>query len=144
MAGTRSQYAVHLSAAPRLVWDRLQLAATWETLGPVNRVWDAAHDAEGVLRSYRWSATVGPQRIEGTATTRTAQPPEAFELELDASGITGVLSTHLAANRSGTLLTVGLQLRPTAWLSTAFFPFVSRAITDGLPAQVEDFAAGFG
>lgn len=139
-----ANHTVHVASPPDSVWWRLQQAETWEALGPVNSVWDADHDASGILRSYRWAANAGPQDIAGTARTTSAERDRHFEMELAASGITGSLRADIMPNSSGCDLTVTLTLQPEGFLLTAVFPIVARAITSGLPRQVEEFAAAFG
>lgn len=139
-----ANHTVHIPAPPDSVWWRLQQAETWAALGPVTRVWDADHDAHGFLRSYRWSADAGIQSVEGTASTTSAERDRHFEVELSASGISGSLRADITPNSSGCDLTVTLTLQPDGFLLAAVFPMVARAITSGLPGQVEEFADSFG
>ncbi len=135
---------VHAAAAtrpPPVVWDRLQDAATWAEIGPVEQVWDPVHDS-GALASFRWRTTVGPTRYQGVATVVTSEPEEAIELSLDAGEVTGSLRTELSpADGDGTLLRVTLTVVSRGMLSTMFFPVISEAVGRSLPEQVESFAA---
>jgi carbon monoxide dehydrogenase subunit G len=125
----------------RDVWDRLQDARTWSEIGPVDEVWDPAHDEYGSLLSYRWSTTVGPRRYEGTARRIDGHAPDRMSLALDGGEISGVLTTQLAAlSERETQITVDLSIQPHGLLSIMFFGVVSDVVGRGLPTQVEHFA----
>jgi carbon monoxide dehydrogenase subunit G len=124
------------------VWERLQDAATWANIGPVENVWDALHNGDGHLMSYRWSTTVAARVYKGIAETIEVEPPEVMTLRLDAGEVAGTLTARLsevAADR--TTVDVALEIISRGTLSTLFFPLVAEAVRNGLPAQVERFAA---
>jgi carbon monoxide dehydrogenase subunit G len=127
------------------VWERLQQAETWADIGPVESVSDAEVTSDGLLKSFRWSTTVGMKRYPGTALVASIEIGEHMKLDLDAREVAGTLETHLSPNGQGTtIVTVTLEVVSRGTLSTLFFPVVSEAIAKGLPAQVDRFAEGLG
>ena len=126
-----------------VVWDRLQSAETWSTIGPVDAVWDAVHENE-LLRSYRWRTTIGPTSYAGTARVVASERPRRMQLLLDAREVAGTLTTELhARSEAATEIAVTLEVVSRGMLSTLFFPVVSEAVGNGLPEQVDTFAATF-
>lgn len=127
------------------VWESLQLAETWADIGPVEEVSDAETTSDGLLQSFKWSTTVAMKRYPGTARLIAMDAGESMKLELDAREVAGTLETHLTPNGHGTtVVTVTLEVISRGTLSTLFFPMVSEAIANGLPAQVERFAESLG
>ena len=127
-----------------MVWDRLQIAATWSNIGPVEQVWDEEHNDVGHLVQYRWSTTVGPKTYRGKANVIASEPGRLMRLALDAGEIVGTLTTALSANGDGsTHLEVTLEIVSRGALSTMFFPVVADVVGRGLPSQVERFAEAF-
>ncbi len=126
------------------VWARLQVAETWANIGPVESVWDPVHDGDR-LRSYKWKTTVGPTTYNGSAKVTAAEEPTRMELALDAGEVTGSLVTVLSSNGDRvTQIDVTMKVVSRGMLSTLFFPVVSEAVGNGLPAQVERFAESMG
>lgn len=141
MPTARFTHSADAARPPDVVWARLQAAETWANIGPVDEVWDPVHE-NGELRSYRWSATVGPTKYKGTARVVETNPPVRMRLELDAREMAGELEAVVVANGDGaTRITVTLAVESRGMLSTLFFPVVSEAVGNGLPAQVDGFAA---
>ncbi len=127
------------------IWDQLQVAETWSNIGPVEDVWDAEHTDDGHLQRYRWSTTVGPRSYRGRAKVIASEPGHLMRLDLDATEVVGTLTTRLAQNGDdATHLEVTLEVESRGTLSTLFFPVVSQAVGNGLPAQVNRFAESFG
>jgi hypothetical protein len=125
----------------RDVWTRLQAADTWSSIGPVEQVWDPAHDEHGNLVAYRWSTTVGPRRYEGKAKRIDGHAPDHMSLALDAGELTGVLTAKLdALSERETQITIDLSVQPRGMLSTMFFGVITDVVGRGLPSQVEHFA----
>ncbi len=126
-----------------VVWDRLQEAATWSEIGPIDEIADAVH-VDGALRSFRWAATVGPSRDRATATVLRSDPPRLMRIRLDAGEVTGDLEARLEADSpDSTAIHITLQIASRGILSTMFFPAISQAVGQGLPEQVAGFAASF-
>jgi hypothetical protein len=142
----RASFTHHVTV-PRSVdeiWDQLQIAETWSNIGPVEDVWDAEHNDNGLLQRYRWSTSVGPRSYRGRATVVASEPGHLMRLDLDATEVVGTLTTRLAKNgNDATQLEVTLEIVSRGTLSTLFFPVVSDAVGRGLPAQVERFAESF-
>ncbi len=141
MPSARFTHAADTGRRPDEVWERLQAVDTWAGIGPIDEVWDPRHD-EDRLRGYRWSATVGPTKYAGTADVVESSRPSRMRLVLDAKEMAGELTTDISANGAGMArITVTLQIESRGMLSTLFFPVVSEAVGNGLPRQVEQFAA---
>jgi hypothetical protein len=143
MPSARSSHSVSVARSADDLWDVLQNADTWANIGPVERVWDPAHDGSGMLTSYRWSTTVAGREYQGTAKTIAAEPGSTMKLELDAGEVVGVLTTHLSPNvdPNHTRIEVELHVSSRGALSGMFFPLIADAIKRGLPDQVEEFAS---
>jgi carbon monoxide dehydrogenase subunit G len=141
-SGTFSHHVV-VAAAPDDVWSRLQEADTWSGIGPIDRVWEATHDGEGVISGYRWSATAAGREWKGTARTTSAVPGEHLTLGLKSSEMRGSLTTEIAPNGNGSHLTVTMKVETVGMLSSLFWGVVRSAMEQGLPRQVEDFGARF-
>jgi hypothetical protein len=134
-------HAADASGSPEEVWDRLQEVESWANIGPIEEVWDPVHEGAS-LRGYRWSATVGPTKYNGTAKVVESARPGRIRLALDAKEMVGELTTDISANGDGAArISVTLAVESRGMLSTLFFPVVSEAVGNGLPKQVEAFAA---
>lgn len=132
---------VPVSSPPEEIWQALQLAETWSGIGPVDDVWDAAHNDDGSLRGFQWSAHVGPTKYKGSANVAVAVHPHHMKLNIASSELTGALIADVEDGESQTLV-VTLEVVSKGPLATMFFPIVAEAIGRGLPKQVEEFAAG--
>ena len=142
MPTSTASHSVTVAEPAADLWNTLQRAETWADIGPVERVWDPVNDADGHLESYQWSATVAGQEYVGSAKTRASEPGALMQLELDGGEVAGVLTTKLTAvTASTTDVEVVLEVSSRGTLSAMFFPIISNAINQGLPGQVEDFAA---
>ena len=141
-AGTFS-HAVSVPATPDTIWTRLQEAETWSGLGPIDDVWDAAHREDGVIDGYRWAATAGGRRWEGTARTAEVITGEKLTLSLRSSEMRGTLTTDISPNGGGSHLTVTMRVEAVGMLSTLFWNVVKTALDHGLSKQVEAFGAQF-
>lgn len=126
--------------APRsAVWARLQQAATWAEIGPIDKVWDDVNDGEGVLRSFKWSTHAAGRSINGTAVTSAAVTDDRMVVDLVTSEVAGAVEVTLT---DGTI-DVTMSLRPVGFLATVFFGAVASAVGGGLAGQVDAFAAQF-
>ena len=116
----------------------------WRSVGPVQNLWDPTIE-DGVLTGFQWSTNIGGVVYKGTGTSVNPQRPHHYELILDTSEMAGTISVELAAGNPGrTEVEVALELRSKGFLSSMFFPLLSRAIGNGLPAQIEDLAVRLG
>jgi len=65
-------------------------------------------------------------------------------LEVDASEVSGTIAVQLEEPKPRTtIVSARLVLEAHGVLSSIFFPIVSQAIGEGLPAQLEAFARRF-
>ena len=123
-------------------WRRLQAGDTWEAIAGVDRVFDTKHRPDGTLESYRFSATAGGVRYQGSATVRVSESQRQMIVDIETSEVTGWISTVLTGGNpdSGTI-TVTVSLEARGLLSAVFFPVLVRVVEEGLPASVKDFVA---
>jgi len=128
---------------PAEVWESLQLPATWQSIGGVDRVYDPVFDADGTLRGFSFETMVGGKLRAGTATPYDREEGRRIAWRVESHEISGVTTVDLTAEGSGTAITVRLDVASAGMLSAMFFPAIAGAIGIGLPAAVEDFAAGF-
>ncbi|MDH3425209.1 MAG: SRPBCC family protein [Acidimicrobiia bacterium] len=120
------------------VWTRLQIPATWELLGPIDKVSQPVVE-NGQLKSFHWRTRAAGRDINGTAHTSDYSPPEHFELALDAGEISGTLEALLSGDGE-TDLSVTLQIRPKGPLATLFFAAVREVVGNGFADHVNEFA----
>jgi hypothetical protein len=67
-----------------------------------------------------------------------------MQLALDGGEVAGTLVASLDQDGSAaTSLEVTLSIVPRGALAIMFFPIVAQAVGNGLPTQVDRFAAGF-
>lgn len=126
------------------MWDGLQQADVWSSIGPVQRVWDPIVE-DGVLNGFSWSTDIGGVVYEGTGTATEQRRPDRYQLVLEASEMGGTITVDLSpANPGGTHASVTVEVRSKGLLSGMFFPLVSRAVGGGLEQQVEELAAQLG
>ena len=127
---------------PRAVDAALQDPATWEGLGPIEEVGDAAHDGD-TLMSFRWRARAAGRTWEGTALRTAGEQGRSVTLDLDSPEIGGAITIDLEPVGSGSGLTVTLHARSKGLLAGMFWGVVSDAIGSGLPRQVDEFGDRF-
>jgi carbon monoxide dehydrogenase subunit G len=141
MPSATFQHTTSIDAAPETVWDGLQNPTVWESIGPVQKVWDPVI-ADGILTGFQWSTDIGGVVYKGTGTATVQDRPDQYELVLDTSEMAGTITVDLApGNPGGTVVEVTLELASKGLLSSMFFPMLKRAIGDGFPDQVEEMAS---
>lgn len=141
MAPDRFTHTVHLSTPPERAWAILQEPETWGGIAGVQQVFDAEHNPDGTLRSYRFLAEAGRKPYEGSARTIESDAPARMIVKVDAAEIEGTITTELApSNPHGTEMTVSLRVRPTGILAIMFFSIVSKAIGSGFSRQIDEIA----
>ncbi len=128
-----------VAATPGEVWSRLQEPATWAQIGPIEEVWDAVHNGDGELTSFRWSTRTAGRDWSGTATTTTAVPGERMVVDLLTSEVEGRLEVALEDGS----VDVSMSLSSIGFLATLFFGVVADAVGRGLEGHVTEFAAQF-
>lgn len=141
MPSASFSHEAHIEASPATVWASLQTAETWADIGPINEVWDPHHDHDGSLAAYKWSADVGPTTYRGSSLVVVSETDQRMRLDLDSSEVTGALEALLIPNGTGTNIRVTLDIESKGFLATMFFAAVAKAVGNGLPEQVDRFAA---
>lgn len=130
--------SVVIDAAPSDVWDRLQEPGIWESVGPVQKVWDPTIE-DGVLLGFKWSTDIGGKVYKGVGTALEHNRPDRYVLDLDAGEMAGKVSANLSpGNPGGTAAEVSIELRSKGMLSSLFFPAIKNAVGSGFPEQVAD------
>ncbi len=131
---------VEINATPGEVWDRLQAPDIWQSVGPVQKVWDPTIE-DGVLQTFRWSTNIGGKVYKGDGRALQHSRPARYELLLDTSEMSGTISVDLTAgNPGGTSAVVSIELKSKGMLSSMFFPAIKKAVGSGFPEQVADMA----
>lgn len=144
MPSATFQHTTTIDAAPEAVWVGLQNPTVWESIGPVQKVWDPVIE-DGILAGFQWSTDIGGVVYKGTGTATFQDPPDQYQLVLDTSEMAGTITVDLSPrSTSGTVVEVTVELASKGLLSSMFFPLVSRAVGDGLPDQVEEMAGQLG
>ena len=138
------QHSVTTAANADSIWAALQDAATWGGIGPIEKAWDAEHDENGSLQSYRWSANAAGRPWKGTARTTAAAAGESMEMAIATKEIRGTVTIALTRDGESTDVTVKLQAEPAGMMATLFWGAVKETIASGFRQQVEEFAASLG
>lgn len=132
------------AAAPlEKVWASLDRPETWEAIGGVDRVFDPIVDDRGRLRGFSFDSVAGGKKYVGKAVPRQRTEGSLIAWDIENSEVQGVTTVELSPDGDATTVTVTLDVESRGMLATMFFPIVAKAIGNGLPASVDDFAAGF-
>ncbi len=132
---------VEIDANPGEVWDRLQAPEIWQSVGPVQKVWDPTIE-DGVLQTFKWSTNIGGKVYNGDGKALDHTRPGHYKLLLDTSEMSGTISVDLTAgNPGGTSAVVSIELKSKGMLSSMFFPAIKKAVGSGFPQQVADMGA---
>jgi len=124
---------VSIDAAPDEVWDRLQEPSIWQSVGPVQKVWDPTIE-DGVLQTFKWSTNIGGKVYKGEGKALQHSRPAHYELLLDTSEMSGTISVDLTSgNPGGTSAVVSIELKSKGMLSSMFFPAIRKAVGSGFP-----------
>ncbi len=132
---------VEIDATPGEVWDRLQEPSIWQSVGPVQKVWDPTIE-DGVLQTFKWSTNIGGKVYNGDGKALDHTRPGHYKLLLDTSEMSGTISVDLTSgNPGGTSAVVAIELKSKGMLSSMFFPAIKKAVGSGFPQQVVDMGA---
>ena len=129
------------AASPRVVWQALQEASTWEAIPGVDSVSDEEHDTEGRLVGFRFESLVAGSTVRGVASVTDAVEGESMTLEIENTEISASIHVALSSVDEGTSLRVSLEARGIGLVSSLLFPAVVAGINTGFPGAVEAFAA---
>jgi len=138
------QHSATAAASPDAVWASFQKASTWGGIGPIEKTWDAEHDDDGTLQSYRWSANAAGRTWKGTARTTATAAGESMEMAIATKEIRGTVTITLTPDADSTDVTVRLQAEPAGMMATLFWGAVKETIASGFNQQVDEFAKGLG
>ncbi len=142
MAPDRFTHSVSVDTSLESAWQVLQQPETWGTIAGVERVYDAHHSPDGVLRSYRFTVKAAGKTYEGTAKTLQADAPTLMAVTIDTSEVIGTITVELApSNPGGVDMTASLKMKARGMLSMLVFPVIAAAVGSGFPRQIEDIAA---
>jgi carbon monoxide dehydrogenase subunit G len=136
-------HRIDVPAPASEVWERFQEPRTWQGIGPIDEIRDVEVDGDRLV-AFTWSTHVGPSRYRGRSTIVENVPGKRVVMRLDSTEMGGALAVDLLDDSGATSVDVSLQVVTRGPMSSLFFPIISEAITRGLPAQVDAFAASFG
>ncbi len=142
MPGQTFQHAATTSLEPSRVWQSLDEPHTWEAIPGVNRVTDAAVDADGRLRGFSFESDVGGRKYLGKATPAGREEGRLMAWDIDSSEVKGNVSIELGPDADGTRVHVRLAVEGVGMLGSLFFPVIASAIGGGFAATVEEFVSG--
>ena len=125
------------------VWEALQDAATWGSIGPIDEVFDATHEEDGTLTGFGFRTSAAGKTWDGTARRVAVEAGERVEFALTTSEIKARLSIDLTDTGDHADLAVRLEAEPAGMLATLFWGVVREAITSDFTRRVDQFAAGF-
>lgn len=125
------------------VWTSLDRPETWQSIGGVDRVFDPTIDEEGRLLGFSFEIVAGGKKYHGTATPRERDEGRLMAWDVKNPEIRGVTRVRLTSGGASTEVTVTLEVQSASFMSGMFFPVIAGVIGNGLPAAVEEFAAGF-
>ena len=125
------------------VWAALDLPATWENIGVVDRVFDPRFE-DGHLASFSFETVAAGKRYFGEANPAERLEGSVMGWRIENAEVRGTVEVSLMSlDDDRTEITVNLDVEGVGLLSTMFFPVVAVAIGSGLPRAVDQFAAGF-
>lgn len=136
-------HSARTNANPPAAWATLQSGQTWVGIGGVQDITDVVHTGEA-LRSFGFSVIIAGRPHRGSARVTRSEAPHLMEIEITSRDLEGSILTRLIPDGDGTLITVTLTIRPRTMLVRLAFGAVAAAIQNGLPRQVEQFAAKLG
>lgn len=136
-------HSAFTTASPPAAWSVLQSGQTWVGIGGVEDVTDVIHTGE-TLRSFTFSVAIGGRPHPGSARVTRSEAPHLMEIKITSRDLEGSILTRLTPDDDGTLITVTLTVHPRTMLVRLAFGAVAAAIQNGLPRQVEQFAAKLG
>lgn len=124
------------------VWAALDRPDTWEAIGGVDRVFGPTIDDQGRLQGFSFETVAGGKRHTGTASPHERVEGTTMAWNIESSEVEGTTSVDLEGDDRGTRVTVTVYVKSVGFLSSMFFPVIAGALGKGLPAAVEEFAAG--
>ena len=136
------RHSAAAQAPASTVWDALQDAGTWGGIGPIDEVFDAAHEEDGTLTGFGFRTTAAGKTWDGTARRVAAEPGKRVEFALTTGEIKARLAIDLTDESDHTTIAVRLEAEPAGMLATIFWGVVREAITADFTRRVDEFAAG--
>ncbi|MGB7860540.1 MAG: hypothetical protein WBM90_08590 [Acidimicrobiia bacterium] len=125
------------------VWAALDKPETWEAIGGVDRVVNPTIDDQGRLRGFSFDTLISGKAYRGQASSAGRKEGESIAWHVENSEVTGLTTVDLKPMPGGTSIKVSLTVESRGFLAGVFFSVISSAIGNGLPASVDNFAAGF-
>jgi hypothetical protein len=127
-----------------LAWRSLDVPATWEGIGGVDRVVNAVIDDQGRLQGFTFITTIGGRSYRGTARAKERLEGRRMGWSINSSEVKGAITIDLSDHERGTLVEATIDLESVGVLSSLFFPVIAGALGSGLSGAVDSFAAGLG
>lgn len=132
------------AAEPTEVWATFDNPTTWESIGGIDRVYDARVSPTGQLEGFSFDTEIAGKKYVGTATPGERVEGSVITWKVSNSEIKGTIRVQLAEITPGTNIRVTLEVESASFIAGMFFPVIANTIGSGLPATVDDFAEGFG
>ena len=140
MPTTTSSSSTAVTSEPiESAWRQFVNVLTWEGIGPVGDVSDPVVENDELV-SFRWVTHAAGGKYPGTATISTWKHLVTIGIDISSTEVSGTITMVTSRVEDGTQLDVTVFARPEGLLASLFFPAIARAIENGLPGQVEDFA----
>lgn len=136
-------HSARTNTTPSAAWTALQSGQTWVGIGGVEDITNVIH-AGDALRSFAFSVTIAGRPHPGSARVTRSEAPHLMEIAITSRDLEGAILTRLTPDGDGTMLTITLTVRPRTILVQLAFGAVAASIQNGLPRQVEQFAARLG
>jgi hypothetical protein len=127
-----------------IAWRSLDLPATWEGIGGVDRIIDPVLDDHGRLHGFTFLTTIGGRSYRGTARANQRIEGRSMGWAISSSEVKGAITVELHDHEGGTLVDATIDLESVGVLSTMFFPVIAGALRSGMAGTVERFASGLG
>jgi carbon monoxide dehydrogenase subunit G len=124
------------------VWERLQVAATWEGISGVDSVFEPRHDESGQLAGFKFHSTAAGRQYAGVARPGPREREVSLTWDIATSEIKGWVRVDLQPLDAGTRVEVTMHVESISMMASFGFPFIASAIANGFQQTVDHFAAG--
>lgn len=105
-------------------------------------MFDPVIDEEGRLQGFSFDSVAAGKKYVGRATPNRRDEGRLMSWNIENSEVRGVTTVEIGPHQTGTKIMVTLDVESRGLLSGMFFPVIAAAIGHGMPAAVEEFAAG--
>lgn len=143
MPTEKFSHTANAAASRDAVWAALDLPGTWEAIPGVDRVLDSQVDGDGRLQGFSFESVAAGKKYLGKAKASKREEGRTIALDVETSEIVGTITVDLDDAEDGTVVSVALDVSSSGFLSSMFFPVITKTIGSGFPVAVQKFARGF-